>query len=68
MMSQLARRAVGTSVIAGLIAGVIYAIIASVTNSGTATSVVEGAVLIGLFTLVVAFIINIIVSSIFARR
>ena len=67
-MGQIVRRAAGTSVIAGIIAGVIYAIIARVTNSGTATSVVVGAVLIGLFTLVVAFMITIIFSSIFARR
>ena len=67
-MGQIALRAAGTSVIAGIIAGVIYAIIAGITNSGSATIVVVGAVLIGLFTLVVAFIINIIFSSIFARR
>ena len=68
MMGQIARRAVINSVLAGIIAGIIYVIIAVVTKSGTATSIAVGGVLIGLFTLVVAFIINILISSIFARR
>lgn len=67
-MGQIARRAVGSSIVAGIIAAVIYIIFAVVEKAGSLSAIALGAVVIGVFTLIVAFIINVIISSIFARR
>ena len=53
---------------AGMIAAIIYAIIfVSSTKNVTAAETIIGALLLGAFTFVVAFIINIIISTIVAR-
>jgi hypothetical protein len=67
MTGRRMQRALTSSAISGVIAAIIYAIISALTNAG-ATQVIVGAVAIGLFTLVIAFIINVIISSLFARQ
>ena len=64
-------RALISSGVAGAIALVIYVIIAAAVKGGVVFSgvfILVGAVLLGLFTFVVALVINLIISSIFARR
>jgi hypothetical protein len=69
MRGRIATRALVPSAIAGGIALVIYVIISATTaKNANATSIVVGGVLLGLFTLVVAFIITVIISSIVGRR
>jgi hypothetical protein len=69
MSGRIAIQALGRSAIAGVIAFIIYVIISAATaKNANAASIVVGGVLLGLFTLVVAFIIGVIISSIIGRR
>lgn len=69
MNGRIATRALVPSAIAGGIALVLYVIISVATTKNTnAASIVVGGVLLGLFTLVVAFLITVIISSFVGRR
>ena len=53
---------------AGVVALIIFVIIEAATRAASAGSIAIGAVQVGLFTFVVAFILNFTITSIYARR